>query len=370
LPTQGPTLMPIQAPSHIPTSVPITLKPTPLPTLLPTTTKPSASPTLEPTTAKPSTNPTKMPSTAKPTLLPTSVPTNSPTFVPTLQQTTVKPTPLPTLVATTGNPTPVPTPSPIMPLTPSILECPSSSGSIDLVISGSIQILKTIPGYLCTLVQLESTATSFKPVGRSYEGLDWEPSSGEFASLRWTCNAVTCMVNLPSLSEGYFYQLTSSQSSDVATRPSDQYARFLEQASFGGNPQQIYSVNGMSSKQLRYHIAEWLKIQIHNSGITSHRAFFRQRMNSRMEVDTRQAAVSHPCQAGTRYRRFAISIRDTAKDMKVTSVGTKKVLSIDGYVRTVVEGPMYWLWDPTNPWPDGTYVNVIYAIIIHNFYHI
>jgi len=170
------------------------------------------------------------------------------------------------------------------------------------------------------------------------------------------------MVDLPSLSEGYFYQLSFYQSSDVATRSSDQYARFLEQASFGGNREQIYQVKEMSSDQIRYHIAEWLKIQIHNSGMTSHRAIFRQRMNSRMEVDTRQAAVSHPCQAGTRYRRFAFSIRDMSKDMKVTSIGTKKVLSIDGYVRTVVEGPMSWFWDQSKPWPDGTYVHDIYMI--------
>jgi hypothetical protein len=161
------------------------------------------------------------------------------------------------------------------------------------------------------------------------------------------------MVNLPFLPEGYFYQLTSSQSSDVATGPSNQYARFLEQASFGGTPEQIDWVNDMTENTVRYSIVQWLKAQI-NSGITSHRAVFRQRMNSRMEVDTRQAAVSHPCQAGTRYRRFAVSIRDLSKDMKVTSIGTKKVLSIDGYVRTIVEGPMYWRYDPTNPWPDAT----------------
>jgi hypothetical protein len=175
------------------------------------------------------------------------------------------------------------------------------------------------------------------------------------------------MVNLPSLPQGCFYQLTSSQSSDVATGPSNQYARFLEQASFGGNWEQISWVNDMPDDRVRYHIAEWLKKQILDSGITSHRAIFRQRMNSRMEVDTRQAAVTHPCQAGTRYRKFAVSIRDLSKNMKVTSIGTKKVLSIDGYVRTVVEGPMYWRWDPTSPWPDATYVHVIYAVIIYLF---
>jgi hypothetical protein len=236
---------------------------------------------------------------------------------------------------------------------------------MNLTIAGSIQILKTMPGYLCTLVQVASSASSFKPVGRSYEGYDWEPSSGEFSTLKWTCNAVSCMVNLPSLTEGSFYQLTTFQSSDVANGPSDKYARFLEQASFGGNWEQIYWVNDMPDYLVDYYMAEWLKTQVFASGITSHRAMFRQRMNSRMEVDTRQAAVSHPCQAGTRYRRFAISIRDLSKDMKVTSIGTKKVLSIDGYVRTIVEGPMHWRWDPSNPWPDATYVHVVYALTIY-----
>jgi hypothetical protein len=80
-------------------------------------------------------------------------------------------------------------------------------------------------------------------------------------------------------------------------------------------------------------------------------------MNVRMEVDTRMAAVTHPCQEGTYYRKFAISVRDSGKLMKVTSVGTKKVLSIDGFVRTVVEGPMHWTWDTKTHWPDDRFVN-------------
>jgi hypothetical protein len=122
----------------------------------------------------------------------------------------------------------------------------------------------------------------FQASRTSYEGYDWESSSGEFSSLKLTYNVVSCMVNLPSLPQGCFYHLTSSQSSDVATGPSNQYVRFLEQTSFGGNWEQISWVNHMPHDRVRYHIAEWLKIQILSSDITPHRVIFRQRINSRM----------------------------------------------------------------------------------------
>jgi hypothetical protein len=158
-------------------------------------------------------------------------------------------------------------------------------------------------------------------------------------------------VNLPLPSEGSIYQVTTFTSSDLDRKPIDEMFRFYEQASFGATPDDLkYYSKYLNSSSIKSHIIGWLAPQIYEAPATSHREIFRRRMNVRMEVDTRQAAVSHPCQAGTRYRKFAITVRDSGKQMKVTSIGMKKILSIEGFVRTVVQGPMH-AWDAT-PWPD------------------
>jgi len=160
-------------------------------------------------------------------------------------------------------------------------------------------------------------------------------------------------VNLPLPEEGSIYQLTTFTSSDVNRKPIDELFRFYEQASFGPTPDElIYYSNDLDSSIVKLYIHNWIDVQMLEAPATSHREIFRRRMNARMEVDTRQAAVTHPCQKGTKYRKFAVSVRDIGKRMKVTSIGTKKVLSIEGFVRTVVEGPMHWVWDKSYPWPD------------------
>lgn len=63
-------------------------------------------------------------------------------------------------------------------------------------------------------------------------------------------------------------------------------------------------------------------------------------MNARFEVATPVGAVYHPCQVDTRYRRFAFSVKDSEKIMTIETAGTKKLVSVNGFVRTVVDGPI------------------------------
>jgi hypothetical protein len=130
----------------------------------------------------------------------------------------------------------------------------------------------------------------------------------------------------------------------------DEVARFLEQATFGATRADISSID-LSSLQQSF--ASWILQQQEEVPMTSHRALFRQHMNERFEVATYQGAVTHPCQNGARYRRAAFATSDQGKIMNVTSVGTKKVLSVDGFVRTVVEGPMAWFYQQNVPYADG-----------------
>jgi hypothetical protein len=312
-------------PTRVPTGEPITSISTPIligsttthaqmqtSNEAPTTSIPTAIPTKLTTTSSPSEKPNGAPTAANPTPNPTNTLSSFPTGVPT----TTSPTSSTVQPAPSNDPNDTP-----------IIDCPSSSSYKNLSTSGQIRIRNANTGNLCTLILVAPDAASFKPVGRSYEGYDWETSSGEFSTLKWTCSSSLCIVNLPLPPEGSIYQLTTFTSSDVDRKPIDELFRFYEQASFGPTPDDlIYYSNDLDSSIVKMYIHNWIDVQMLEAPATSHREIFRSRMNVRMEVDTRMAAVTHPCQEGTYYRKFAISVRDSGKLMKVTSVGTKKVL--------------------------------------------
>ena len=192
-------------------------------------------------------------------------------------------------------------------------------------------------------------------MGRTYNGLKWEAHGGEFASLTWTCVSTTCTVTLPALPVGASYRLTTFATPTVTAK--NTVARFLEQATFGPTRADIGQFNLASN--LPQAFAGWVKDQQSATvPLTSHRAMFRERMNAKMETATFIGAVTHPCQKGSVYRAYAFSSKDAWKYMDIRTVGSKRIISIDGFVRTVVEGPIYSYWDPSIVWPDGRYVSM------------
>jgi hypothetical protein len=229
--------------------------------------------------------------------------------------------------------------------------CPAEEGSVNFTNEGAIEFFTSNSNRLCTLVQISPNGQSLKPVGRSYAGYDWEASSGEFATLDWSCNGgSSCVANLPPLPTGALYQLTSFDAPELFRNEIDEVARFLEQATFGPTRADIASFDDTNLPQA---FANWVQEQQVEIPITSHRAMFRRRLNARTDVATNQGAITHPCQKGTRYRRFAFSSKDYYKFVDITTVGTKRIISIDGFVRTVVEGPVVSFWDPSVVWQDG-----------------
>jgi hypothetical protein len=130
----------------------------------------------------------------------------------------------------------------------------------------------------------------------------------------------------------------------------DEVARFLEQASFGPK---LSDFSKFNTNNLPKSFAEWIKEQQEIIPLTSHRAMFRTRMNARMETATRNGAVTHPCQKGSIYRSFAFSIKDNQKYLSIKTVGNKRVITIDGFVRTVISGAVSNTWNPSATWPDG-----------------
>ena len=133
---------------------------------------------------------------------------------------------------------------------------------------------------------------------------------------------------------------------------SDEVARFLEQATFGATRADIGSLMNTTTLTPLQSFASWVENQQKEVPMTSHRQMFRQLMNARMEIATQQGAVTHPCQKGTRYRRFALSSLDQGKFVDIKTIGTKKILMVDGFVRTVVQGPLT-AFQQSVAWPDG-----------------
>ena len=213
-------------------------------------------------------------------------------------------------------------------------DCLKSTGSIDILTSGEVDLSNSNANTLCTLTEI--TMDSFlKPVARSYNGTDWENSAGDFVYMSINCLSGLCRVSLPPLSFGSRYQLTTF------VRPSytqmDEIARFLEQATFGPTLQDIATFD---TANLQLSFATWILTQQTKTGLTSHREYYRRRLNARTEVSSLMAAATHPCHAGTRYRLFAFSSKDQNKVLTIQTVGSYSKLIVDGFVRTVVIGPV------------------------------
>jgi hypothetical protein len=76
--------------------------------------------------------------------------------------------------------------------------------------------------------------------------------------------------------------------------------------------------------------------------ITSHRAFFRERLTHwHSETSFHTLLHTNPCNKGARYRKYAFLPTDNSRWLTIkTSPSGKKILSVSGIVRTVVDGPI------------------------------
>lgn len=180
-------------------------------------------------------------------------------------------------------------------------------------------LYRTKMGELCTLVKLDRG--NLKPIARSYEGSPWEATAGEAAEIRYACNKRQCKAWLPEA----IYQLTTFEHTITSEQDA---SRFLEQATFGPTRETIASFTGRS---------KWIKEQIYAMPISSHRQFFRQRVNMRLEAPSRTSTVTQPCDQGTRYRRYAFTRSDYDRYVEVRRAPRSMVyLLVRGQARTVV----------------------------------
>ena len=183
------------------------------------------------------------------------------------------------------------------------------------------------------------SSTLIKPIARSYDGNRWEATIGRGISsmLQFDCDKSSCTVDyLPESEEGSSYQLISWQHS---LPKQDEVARFLERTTFGPTKREISDfLDQMPSSSARA-MAIWIHEQI-DLPMTSHREKYRRHLNHRLEIPQAQGLPTHPCSAGTRYRRVAFSDKDLDSVVEIRTDATnpsRRILLVEGHARTVID---------------------------------
>ena len=185
--------------------------------------------------------------------------------------------------------------------------------------------------------QTSSTRPSFQPVGRSYDGRAWEVTSGKFvntalaksqpSALFWNCDSTHCLWNYSALlledmqsPEADIYSITTYQK-PYWYGPKDIAARFLEQATMGGGTSA--EMNDLVNSDLDF--ASWIQNQQSlPASASSHRAIFRNRLNSQHRTASVIGPVTQPCTKGTRYRLTALSKYDALKVIELSTIDENK----------------------------------------------
>lgn len=204
------------------------------------------------------------------------------------------------------------------------ISCPaytSRTGITDgpITLTSSTVTLTNTPstGTLCTLFttqnSLDGGKTFYIPVGRSYDGNDWERVAGKYSALEYTCNGDTCTVDLSDW-ESNTYFVTSYSYTLI---PSQTSARFFERASFGASPSML------SLATTEAQMAEWIRDQFDESltPLTSHRAYFRKRLSPPMlEMGKYGRTGPAACDTHSRWRNFAFTRKDAGELVFVGTV--------------------------------------------------
>jgi hypothetical protein len=159
------------------------------------------------------------------------------------------------------------------------------------------------------------------------------------------CTGSQCTISLPAPHKaGMEYKLVTSQ---YTMSEEEETARFLEQATFGSTRNGIVDLIALGGSTPVSSMATWIQQQLDGEITTpsSHREFFRKHGNAQFERSSKYGQVTHPCQANTMYRKFALSYKHKDKLLEIATVlnHTKKVLFIDGLVLTVVDHFEVWI---------------------------
>lgn len=204
-----------------------------------------------------------------------SVDTVAPSFMST-------PSPTDDTTGASSMPTSKPT---FMPTMATVTRCPDVGSSSLTISPGPVMLGKS--DALCILTKaaggLDGSLSHIAPIARSYDGRPWEPSGGEFArhllqGVGFGDYDIGTQIILPVLAAGEQYYLTS-YSYDISQK--DLVARLFETTTFGTTNEDLVAWG--ERPVTTDSVAEWIREQI-NKPMTSHREFFRRRVNPRVRV--------------------------------------------------------------------------------------
>jgi len=194
------------------------------------------------------------------------------------------------------------------------------------------------------------TETKTIPVARSYDAQTWEASSGFLASRLTppTCDDVSGLCTFatnglppPEVGESYAFSYYEHDGFGDAADA----ARFLEQTTFGGS---LADITSLVNTGLDY--GAWLTEQMSSSIMTSHREYYRRRLNKESEYSSHHfnPGPFNACDPNSQWRAYALSERDgiashqsdvskylSIREMNGPGTGAPYLWLVEGMVRTV-----------------------------------
>ena len=215
------------------------------------------------------------------------------------------------------------------------LDCPSSD--FEEVPSGTtVRLGLSSKDKLCTLTQSHVDGGGIQPVGRSYNGHEWEAVAGPYRTMDYNCENSSCEVTLPNLNDDkQRFQLRGFERSLSAK---DTVARFFEQTTFGTTEEDLKNFeNENEDATLMSYFANWTYNQINHEGMTSHRNFWRERTMSHFkQLYGREGKAPKPCEKGSHWRGYAFAEIDSKKYVEIDLKDNSYFFTVNGQLRTVV----------------------------------
>lgn len=223
-------------------------------------------------------------------------------------------------------------------------ECTTIPSNTPILLSTSSEV-----GELLTLTKI-TNGEVLVPVGRSYDGYDWETVAGPYDRIIYNCTVKQkfCQVIVPSTKDD------SNETFFILSRfvhklkVDEKIARFLEKSTFGTTLTELKELMGLASQghlnNLYETLIEWTFLQMNQVKPTFHREFFRAHLAAtfRDRKPVREGEMIHPCHIGARWRRLAFSIHDVSKDIFISKTNSGRfALSINGHVRTIVDSILF-----------------------------
>lgn len=217
--------------------------------------------------------------------------------------------------------------------------CPKTVGQSIQVPSGEkIRLETTKDGELCTLTA-KNAKSDFVPVGRSYNGNNWESVAGPYPYLEYKCESSYCETIIPhDIQQQHLVTFELNMMPSISLSKRDEIARFLEQTTFGTEPGELAEMERKAAEtsDLMHLFSDWVYNQIYNMTATSHRAFYRRYVDSPLFHPYREGEQRTPCKRGARWRWYSFTRNDLREQLSVGKMSGRFVLSVNGVMRTMV----------------------------------